>query len=503
MEEMSSNTGRPATQEQIENLKNCTLLTIKSLYKEISMDLLFNEALKDDRLSDILALVDKRYLENLIKVHSNVCSKLMSLNVQARNSLRVTLDVEKQYNLKHTVVDTHELYKYLYGFKQSTTMWKELKQVLVMFYPQECKDIDDAAEEYRCKYALDEDKTLRDVSEHYSNNPQEFYENISLVNERAVMDRLLALLRFAQPIHSLLVKELIEKMGVVYTVAYLREIPSQTFDFIGKLNVELDKVMADGLVHYNGLIDSVMSKMSVAGVVKEKMDIDITKDPNWALLAQNNITLHILYIYLDTMSIFRAFAGSEDFAEKRLNLAYFQMSAHEGFKKLYGFNDRDKEKSFWNRAIKAELQKLQDENMNQTMARIEERLETLSKNDYIKDNNIVTVLTHSGPNKNGVEAPFAILDSFRQQVKKEDLDALTEFLHLMNEIVRFNNGVMHLENKISIKKTTDSLEEMKQMILDVESKVLAGLKDPDQITQWKESMDKMKAVFSDFERLLG
>ena len=137
---------------------------------------------------------------------------------------------------------------------------------------------------------------------------------------------------------------------------------------------------------------------------------DLTQIPEWQFLVDNNMVAHVLYIYLDLISTFLAFTRSEIFAEYQQNLAYLFLSAHEGFKKLYGFNEETRDKSYWNRAVKAELAKLGDETLADEVNAIEERLERLSQSDYLKDDEMAAVFSDIKTNrKAGKENAILVL----------------------------------------------------------------------------------------------
>ena len=80
------------------------------------------------------------------------------------------------------------------------------------------------------KYAQDADGNQRDVAKHYSDNPVESFQNISQICERNVTDRIGKALGFIQPIHSLLVKESQEHLGLIYYLAWAHPMPVQTLN---------------------------------------------------------------------------------------------------------------------------------------------------------------------------------------------------------------------------------------------------------------------------------
>lgn len=172
MIEMEDNR-QAASQETIENLKENLKLTIESSYHELYVDMVLMVALNQVMMDSL----DKGYISNALRVHANVCYANLCLCIQLRASLKTDLCVEKQYNIRRSVVTTHEMYKYLFGFTGKLTPWKELEKSLQTKYPEQCKEIAEAEKLFLQQFAQDADGTLRDVAKHYSDNPTEFFEN--------------------------------------------------------------------------------------------------------------------------------------------------------------------------------------------------------------------------------------------------------------------------------------------------------------------------------------
>lgn len=167
----------PASEETIANLRENMLKTADSCYKEMYVDMVLSEGLNRG-LYDEIENQDKAYLDSLIRVHANVAYSHLCVCVQMRASLKATLNVEKQYNIRRCIVMAHEMYKYLYGFTGRNTPWLTIEERVRAQYDNECIEIDEAAARFLERYAQNEDGTLRNVAKHYSDNPVEFFENM-------------------------------------------------------------------------------------------------------------------------------------------------------------------------------------------------------------------------------------------------------------------------------------------------------------------------------------
>ena len=490
---------RPATPEQIESMKTNLKLTLESSYHELYVDMVLMEAMKQG-LMVTMASLDKEYVSNVLRVHANVCYANLCLCVQLRASLKAELGVEKQYNIRRSLVTAHEMYKYLYGFNGKHTLWLDIEPTLRQQYPEKCVEIAKAADFYLKEYAQNEDCDTRNVAKHFSNNPEEFYERMSPVNERSVTDRIVALMRFMQPMHFVLVEELRNKMGLSYLSLLAMPMPLQRFEVVGSVDGEKLEAFKQGLAHYEGIVNTLFRQIGAAKKFAGEQNWDLKQIPEWQFMVDNNMVAYVLYIYLDMTSTFLAFTRSETFAEYQQNLAYMFLSAHEGFKKLYGFSDEDRDKSYWNRAVKAELAKLGDETLTDEVNAIEERLERLSQSDFLKDDEMAAVFSDiKASKKEGKENAILVLDYFLRSVKRENIKTLEDFLFVLNDIVRLVNKILALESAESSRRLHETFDHFRQMFDKIDATIAENVKDAEQAEGFNETTRKFRELIDRLE----
>lgn len=441
-------------------------------------------------------------MEDLIKVHANICYALLCLCVQYRASLKSPLGIEKQYNLRRTVVTAHEMYKYLYGFTNKLTPWKKLEHELKNKYPNEIDLIDKAAKNYLEKFAQESDNTLRDVAKHYSNKPEEFFSYLIGVSERSETDRVAALLAFLQPIHSLLTKELERKLGVFYTLTYSQPTPIQTFSILNVCTQDTINKLQEGIKKNSGIVNHVMVQVGVVEKVDSQFNLQMKENPEWKNYMDNNIGLHVMFIYVDAATTFSAFLNSETFVEYQQNLAYMVLSAHEGFKKLYGFDETKRDQSYWGRAIKSFLRNCDDEHLKQEVDDLEKRLEGLTKSELLQDEDYVVAFSHVGTlNKLKKESSFAVLDYFRRPVSQDYLKPLIVFLNVMNDIVRLYGEVLEKENKQLNKRTEEGVIDLLDKLDKVDNMISQHADNPEQLEKLKTTINKFKNMINQIMQL--
>lgn len=495
---------KPATPEQIESMKANLKLTLESSYHELYVDMVLLEALSQGMM-DSIANLDKEYVSKVIRVHANICYANLCLCVQLRASLKAELGVEKQYNIRRSLVTAHEMYKYLYGFNGKQTLWLDIEPTLRQLYPEKCVEIAEGKDIFRYEYANNKDCDTRNVAKHFSDNPEEFYERMTPVNERSVTDRIGALMRFLQPMHSVLVDELRNKLGFYYFVSWAMPMPQQRFEVTGSVDSEKLEVFKQGMVHYEGIVDGLFRQIGAVKKFAGEHNWDLTQIPEWQFLVDNNMVAHVLYIYLDLTSTFLAFARSESFAEYQQNLAYLFLSAHEGFKKLYGFSEEARDKSYWNRAVKAELGKLSNETLTDEVSAIEERLVRLSQNDYLRDDEMAAVFSDIKANKKaGKENAILVLSYFLRPVKRENIKDLEDFLFVMNDIVRLVNKILALESAESRQRMHETFEHFRQMFDKIDAAIAENVKDAEQAEGFNETTRKFRELIDGLEgKVLG
>lgn len=498
---MEEDKRKPASKETIEILKANMLLTLETSYQELYKDMALMKLLMEDK-HGLLKNQDKNYLDNILRLHANVCYANMCLCAQCRASLKSELDVEKRYNIRRSVVTAHEMYKYLYGFTEKQTLWQEVERQLRVKYPSECESIAEAAADYLKKYAQAADGTLRNVAKHYSNNPEEFFRNMETVTERSVTDRIVALMAFLQPIHNLLVNELKGGLGELYVRAMAEPIPHQKLKVVGIGTQDKVDAMQGGIEHYASIVDGLMNKLSTVGKICKEKGLDVSTTAEWKTLIEDNIGLHILFIYLDTMITFRAFTWSECYSEQRQNLAYLIVSVHEGFKKLYGFNENSRQGTFWNRAIKGTVLANGDEQLKDQMKEVESRLDKLSKSAILNDEGMIDTFTHNGKMKDGGEYVFAVLDYFIKPVSKEDMDNLSAFLRVMNDVMKLELSVMDVQNRMSQAKSDAMFQGFIDKLDEYTAKACEMTEDSDACDKIRESFEQIKAMILDVKQKL-
>lgn len=490
---------KPASKDTINKLNKNMGGYIEGLYQELYIDAMLMSK-KGKEVLDKIVLKDKqKHVENVLKVHSNVCYTLLCLCVQCRASFKSSTGIEKQYNMRRSVVTTHEIYKYLYGFTGGDTLWRTIEADIQQNNSQQCQYIDNTARAYEKQYAQNEDRVLRNVSKHFSSDATEFFEGMSQVDELHVIERISAAMTYLQPIHLLLCQELRNELKNYYKQTLASPMPKQTIEILKTETLKKVDSLELGLKRYNDIINSVMQNITLGNQLSEKLRLNLKDDTRWQEISKDNIGLHILYTYLDMLTTFRAFTRSEIYPEYRQNLAYIIVSAHEGFKKLYGF-DTNNHNSFWERSIKSFVSSTGDIQLIKELTALEERLKQLSLSPLLKNEDMVVAFSHVGTiKKQNKESSIEVFDYFCQTIPKSDLDVLSEFLFVMNDILNLYNKVLTLGTAQIKQETQSGIAGYKEKLDKLDSLMPEKLNNEEQKIQWQIATDKIRNLLKLFE----
>ena len=308
-------------------------------------------------------------------------------------------------------------------------------------------------------------------------------------------------MRFLQPTHTLLVEELRRNLGMYYLVGISMPMPVQRFDTVHMVEGEALEVFKKGIVHYDSIVSGLFRQITAIRRFADERNMDVEQIPEWGFLVKNNMVADILYIYIDLTTTFLAFTRSETFAEYQLNLAYLFLSAHEGFKKLYGFDERGRAKSFWSRSVKSEMEKLGNESLSNEVAQIEGRLEKLSQSEYLKDDDKAAVFSDvKTDKKSGKENAILVMDYFRTVTSADDLNDLREFLFLMNDIVRLVNKVLEVQSAETSRQLHEKFDNFRQMFDKIDAVIAENVKDAAQTEEFNEATRKFREMIDGLEK---
>jgi hypothetical protein len=428
-----------ATCTTINALMNSLSETGEVLYTEMFQDLVLNKVINIDKgiLNDFIQ--DKENFNELVFLDSNLSLILVSLCTVLRAELIAKNVMEKRFLQKRIILVCHEGYKYLFGFNEKHTPAIRFLDSINDKEKFSVDTIKTAANDYRKLYGTNTYKKIRDVSKHYSYDSFEFYDCIKDLNEQDVANLVVSFMVYIQPLQRLVSLNLSKLLGNEVNVLIRNlKVPEQAIPNI--FNDQQLEQIGNSIVRCGNFIEKLNFIVSFGKNTLKKININ---DDNESLkpFLKDNIALHVVYIIMDVMCAFKAYSNSKYFYERSFHLAFINLSVHEGFKKLYGFNNDNKE-SFWSR-IKEDFSSVSSFS-EYKLNEITENLQKLASTKYVSSEDI-SIFTHYGINKNN-NIPFSVLDFFTN-IKEQDFFILIEVGKTLNSIFPLVFELMENKNQ--------------------------------------------------------
>lgn len=469
---MGKNGNRPATPAQMERVKASVKGALAQVYLNLMLDCAFRKALSVPDAVRVLSDQDKEYAKKIVMLHANISDSLICLSVMLLCNFRTEEPIEKKFLLRRVVVVCHELYKYLYGFTKSQTDWEKIVPEFKKKYPEECDGLKKQGEKYLKKYGQAEDRMLRNVSNHYSDNPFEFFKYISTINEKGITDRALLMLAIAQTLNSLLYNELGDMLPKVDSEGPL-PISLGECQFRDVLNDELTEAARHHLNHRKEIVRTQVQRLKKCEAFASQHGIDMTRDERWRLLKDDNIGLHVMYLQLDSMVLTLAMSRAESALEEKMILAYMVASMHEGFKKIYGFAEGGSEKSLWYRYAVSRQERITDYKLKSEISLVSGVLDAFSKRDYLNNPTVALFLSHVGYVKdlNG-DTSNAMADYLLKDDHREEMAGVIKILSFLNVLVEVSGKLLSYENDVMSEEKKRELERHLNEIDEIERKAL-------------------------------
>lgn len=458
MRVMGKNSNRPATPAQIERVIASVKGALAQVYLNLMLDSAFRKALLMPGVVSVLSDQDKEYAKKIVTLHANISDSLISLSVMLLCNFRTQEPIEKKFLLRRVVVVCHELYKYLYGFTKSQTDWEKIVPEFEKKYPEECDGLKKQGEKYLKKYGQAEDRMLRNVSNHYSDNPFEFFKYISTINEKGITDRALLMLAIAQTLNLLLYKELGDLLPKVDSAGPL-QISLGECQFRDEFNDKLAEAARHHLKHRKEIVRTQVQRLKKCEAFASQHGYDMTKDERWRLLKDDNIGLHVMYLQLDSMVLTLAMSRAESALEEKMILAYMVASMHEGFKKIYGFAEGGSEKSLWYRYAVSRQERITDSKLKSEISLMSGVLDAFSKRDFLNNPTVALFLSHVGYVKdlNG-DTSNAMADYLLKDDHREEMAGVVRILSFLNVLVEVSGKLLSYENDVISEEKKRELE---------------------------------------------
>ncbi len=336
----------------------------------------------------------------------NFFSNIISLDIATawRANSRAESNFEKRNNLKYLAVITIEGYKYLFGKDRGDrklTLLRRLETLVQLSGDDDLKD--DIAALRECgrtfvkEFLRKQDIGARNLTTHYDYDPIKVYNYLSSIDNENVEAQRIGLFQVViNELNRIILKGIckynlvLNANATIYNLRVkesLNRFPDKgqkmfcrMQETISKYTKTLDKFVHSQQLPTKMSLDERLSKYDMSDIV----DIANSINP----------TIHIHFIILDIACALRAYLSSEQYMERQLNLRRINVIIYEGFKKIYGYDETQKEVSFWNNHIIKPLQSSSNLTNVEFGSLLESRLKEIALDPSINIEEVRECLVH-------------------------------------------------------------------------------------------------------------
>lgn len=360
-----------------------------------------------------------------------------------RAEMREPVIIGKRFGIVKLKIAVSEVFKAIVGtnFDDSKALYSQIRTSIETDYANECLGIDKSIVDFRENYWTKQVKDARDVAEHFSDKPYEYYQLILSADEDLEAKRINAILAIIQPLFAIISK-IVNRENLLANVDS-KEVLNYSGSFapiLENLTVdsrydELGKLMTKEAAN----LDKFAYNFNLPKVIEEKFGSFELNESIQYMLQLCELMMHLEFVRLDTAYTYRAICSSELPVEQRLNLRLMYKTNHEGFKKLYGFKD-DKSGTIWGTKIEPQMQGYGDV-IRKEYESIKLSLNLLSRQTGINDEHLVVVLTHLRKNKNKDYISDALIELGNLNLRNI-MGTSILFLNVLNKIINLTQMML-------------------------------------------------------------
>lgn len=436
----------------------------------------------------------------VLEIHSSVLYVILEVACAFRADFHSNLVVEKRVNLKYVVYITSEFFKAFFSsYNKKKSQWDNvsvhLSSLNIDAINNGITEVNENIPLYKKLY-YDKDKNNRELAVHYDHDLIKLYEYIKGISEETEAQRLCAFMAMLQPLNNLLslysILIVLNVKGEVssklsehgFEHEFFERFKEKNYLPIGKY-IQLNSELLDKNMRIYSSIErlplNITSILGDEGVQKLM-----------AMREYANITILLLYIYIDLGTAIRNYLRSESFFEKRWNLIRVNLIIYEGWKKIYKPQSSN-DKSLWEQYILNSLIQVDDKEINNEVKAVNSLLGLYESDKIIE--NIRHKYVHIRKDKKNY-----LPDLFDELLKLNsciELGKSLDFLNLLHRIISLNkksikkalegernynrekmqNAFNLLKSKISeLNMSEDSKNELIKTIEDEENKIINLIK---------------------------
>ena len=426
-----------------------------------------------------------------------------------RADFRTKHPCEKRINLKYVNVAILEGCKYIQGFGKDT---KHSKLSILREIGQSNDDSELCIDVLSLKNSLDDflklynnlnDKTNRDLALHYDQNPLKVYEFLEQISEEVEVSRVIKWFDVLK-----VVSQTTEKYIKKYESMLSENLDSSSFivDMYKQINIFPDKDnkiynSTDEIIRtYSNRLDSIIRNCRLSEKIgktmnsKFQIDVGAIKQFCQPLIHDVYPGIHIHYIYLDLACALKAYFTSESFVERQLNLRRITVILYDGFARIYGYNDAQKDQSFW-KGICSHLQHSEDVETKKLLIKTQKVLDDLSKDQSINNPTLRECFIHYRKGK--IDNVIKLHEETMKAFPIAEMAKSMKLLIVLPDIIKLNATSLAVVNR----SLEQSFEEKKNENRDSLYSILDMIPNAELKKKFKNDIiDKFEDILIKFKR---
>lgn len=464
----------PASKETIASLTKNIGKTIEELYIALKQDFAILSTL-DESMPNIYS----------ITLDIQICIRfiLIDIGVSCRALFQTNYAYEKRFHLKNVLASISEGFKAIMNFGKSRkyALWNLLEEELIHIGNSDL--IDDFK---KIKLQLIEfgdkriDKDIRDFTLHYDDAMIKVFEKTASLNSEEDTMKLLCefwallqdMLKFTYVLDEYIqantgLSKPNEAINVHLDVNHDHNVIKLLIDNKGKLESAISKVLPKATSQLDDMANHYFRLQKIRKYIKEEAPciIEFPELNNLETLA--NHELLIRFMALDLASVINAYLHSDSDIEASLNLRRVVVIKTSTLVHLYGYDEREQEKSVW-KSIQSFIP-LDDETLKAEEQALQELLSKLVAES--EDKRLRASLVHlydNGGHKSNIKETLESVENF------EPVNQTVEILLLMKiykKMEAFTKRLMntlalnaHKQTEASHKKLLDIIANMRQFM---------------------------------------
>ena len=380
---------------------------------------------------------------NVFRLSCCTWYSLLENSVIQRELFRAESQTERTYSIRRLMVTMYEMNKHMFGVEAKTekrSLWNAAKQPLYQYDSQACSDIERKVQAFKTGFSTMDTKNARGVFEHYAETPvilehqmESQTANVVNIHMTVFIDIMCSLCKLTT--HYIAQDDTLS--NYIDASIHFDNDPEMDVNSALISTHKLLLMFSNKNVDNNSTFDyfyTFARKLSLLVSKKDNQKARLMQDMHQIQFLCSQIHRDLLYAQLSVVE-------SESRIEEFLNIRYIFRRMHEGFKRIYGYNEKDHEKSYWAKTVQPYVGGLDDESILNQFNELEGLLDSYTKGT-INDEGKRAVFAHIRVTQKSPEDYIPeLFDRIDKTSIKSEFGLLTDFCNITMKLSNFTRDL--------------------------------------------------------------